>query len=346
MTLPTPNILALALAGLALGACTARESARTSPLAPRYASLDAAFDGGRPAAVPPARAATPVAVLPDWIGRPLRLRERDEPDAFEQVVTLPPAPRGATRENLVLLRMSRTASAALGPAVDGMMLGGRPTEAGIRAELAAAFPDTPMQVVTRSAANAYGPYGLAIGRAPSGARCLYAWQWIADAPVLDPADRAAGPLSLRVRLCRDDMTLEAMAAAVNRLTLVPRYGGTPVADTRPAQPASATRRRGHAHAAAARPRQRTRDAEHDAAPARTAAVEAPAAAQSGAGRRYLGVAEAPLLRPEAARDASYGAATARGSAAGPAPAPQTATLSADLPPEALRGPPPRPPGRP
>ena len=218
-------------------------------------------------------------------------------------------------------------------------------------------------MVTRPAKNTYGPYGLAIGQAPHGARCLYAWQWIEDGPALDPATGAPGPFSLRVRICRDDITLEAMAAAMNQLELVPRFSGTPVPVADTARPGSGiTRRRRLVNAASARPRggagrvsrpavrQASRDDAQDEVPSRpvsTAMRSAPAAreriapiaaAPSPDGRRYLGVSETPAAQPEFARDTAPGPAAMRSAYVGTAPSPQTGALSADLPPEALRGP--------
>lgn len=376
MTLPASKLLVLALAGIALGACTVRDPARTSSIGPRYATLDAMLDG-RASAVPssassdiPARVATPVAVMPAWIGRPLRLRERDEPDAFEQVVSLTLAPRSEARENLILLRLPRTPRAASGEAGAGIAMGGPPSEAGIRAELAAIFPDVPMQVVTRPAKNSYGPYGLAVGRSQRGARCLYAWQWIEDAPALDPTVTAPGPLSLRVRICRDDITLEAMAAAMNQLKLVPRFDGTPFAAVRATRGRSFAPRQTVARARIVRRRRAIwegvprdgRDGMRDENASRVVATEARAtsvarldrapaivATPLPAGRRYLGVAETPAAQPDAARefarDPAPGPTAMRGTFVGAAPPPQTGTLSADLPPEALRGPSARPSGR-
>ena len=172
--------LALALAAGTLGACTptARQAASQGP---RYASLDATFDPR--ASTAPERRASPVAVLPPWIGRPIRLREHDDADRFEQAVSLSLAPRGQTRENLVIVAAPRSREAAERlTGLSAMMA--KPSEAGIRSELEAGFPGIPMQVVTRPASNAYGPYGLAIGHSAAGARCLYAWQWIEEAPAL------------------------------------------------------------------------------------------------------------------------------------------------------------------
>ncbi len=168
--------LALAAVTVALGACTAQERAA----APRFSSLDTAFP-----AASVQRRATPVVVLPAWIGRPVALRERDGAGGFEQAIAFSaPSHRGG-RDDLVLVSSPKEG------ALDAV-LGGKPTEAGIRAELTSAFPGLAMQVVTRPSANAYGPYGLAIGR-NGAARCLYAWQWIAEARFSPAARRRPCP---------------------------------------------------------------------------------------------------------------------------------------------------------
>lgn len=336
MTLTARTSLALVLTALALGACTARDEVRSSAGGARYASLNAMLDGRHDSkrSTVPARSGTPIAVLPNWIGSPVRLQERDAADRFEQAVSLSLAPRGGARENLVLLRMPRAGAGAEAMAGD-LAPGERPTEAGIRAELAAAFPGTVMHVVTRPAANAYGPYGLAVGRTAGGARCLYAWQWISPPPDLDLASRRSGPLSLRVRLCRDDITLDAMAAAVNQIKLVPRYEGTPVTGI-PASRAPEVARR---HA---RPRIAVRPP--DAEPAGTAepAVALPA------GRHYLGVPDVAAAPDDgrALRDAGPGPAALSRAFVGAQPPAQSEAIVADLPPEALRGPVARSAGRP
>ncbi|WP_053082634.1 cellulose biosynthesis protein BcsN, partial [Methylobacterium platani] len=313
-------------AALALGACTAQERA-----ASRYASLDASL----PAAPPQRAEATPVVVLPVWIGRPVALRERDGADGFAQAFTLStPGHRGG-RDDLVLVSSPREPAREAGP-------GGKPTEAGIRAELAGAFPGVAMQVVTRPSANAYGPYGLAIGRA-GPARCLYAWQWIPAAPVREGG--APAPLSLRLRLCRDDLTLEAMAAAVTALRLVPRFAGEPVATAarRPARPPRAA-----TADAAPRPPHRARPVERPGpavVPASGAPSPAPASASSGP--RYLGEAaeHGPAstgpLRSAQGGFAAIGLVTPGIVDAPSGPVAGLPPGAAILPPEATRGPAPR-----
>lgn len=312
--------LAVALAVSPLVACTpaARQVAGQGP---RYASLDATLDPQALSA--PERRASPVAVLPAWIGRPIRLREHDDADRFEQAVSLSLAPRGQTRENVVIVAAPRSREAAARLSGMSAMMA-KPSEAGIRSELEAGFPGIPMQVVTRPASNAYGPYGLAVGHSTGGARCLYAWQWIEEAPSLDAARGAPGPLSVRIRLCRSDITLEAMAAAVNQMRLVPRFEGTPV-DRAAALPHTSRTR--HVRTRQARPAEMAERRAPAALP--HAADEAPAPD----GRRYLGADTAPASRSMPARAAL--ASDMRGRLGGTGP---SAAITADLPPEAYRGP--------
>ncbi|AWN53349.1 cellulose biosynthesis protein BcsN [Methylobacterium sp. 17Sr1-1] len=300
--------LALA-AALALGACTAQERAA----APPFASLDAALPPATVQRRSTPVVVTPVVVLPAWIGRPVALRERDGAGGFEQAITLRPPGARNGHDDLIL---------ASSPKEGGLdaMLGGKPTEAGIRAELAAAFPGMAMQVVTRPSANAYGPYGLAIGRT-GATRCLYAWQWIPEAPLL--AGGAPVPLSLRLRLCRDDVTVEAMAAAVTQLRLVPRFSGEPVATLVRVASRSVLPPAGRVH---------------HLRPAPVATTPAPAPS----GPRYLGEAAERL---PAATGSSGGAMRSVLAGATDAPSPALASLppeAAILPPEATRGPVPRP----
>ena len=340
--IPSAPILAILVAAtLALGACAPQATAPSTG-APRYVSLDAlaAFPGGAGSAAP-ARVATPVAAMPDWIGRPVRLHERDGADAFEQAIALSPSARGDAAGNLIAVAMPRSGEAS--SHVDPAAPMRRPTEAGIRGEIDAAFPGVAMQVVPRPGTNAYGTYGLAIGRGARGAKCLYAWQWIEDAPVVDGAAVASGPVSLRVRLCRDDVTLEAMAAAVNQLRLVPPGRGVPVATAAaspPVQrPRSGVRSTPRPDVTAARRPDIETAAQRQPA-ARAAVTSMTVGASAVPGRRYLGVDGTADSRPS-----SYGAAPGgaglRSVLAGPASgdvAPSSAAVTAQLPPEAYRGP--------
>jgi hypothetical protein len=325
---------------LALGACNARVPTSSS-LTPRYASLDSALDTRTDTFASPLasrsgaeRPASAVVMLPAWIGRPTRLREHDDAETFEQAVSLDSTLRGETQDNRVLVTMPRS-RAALDHLTGGTArVMGKPTEAGIRAELDAAFPGVAMQVVTRPASNSYGPYGLAIGRGRTGARCLYAWQWIAAAPALE-AGGGEAPLSLRVRLCRSNITLEAMAAAVNQLRLVPRFAGSPVAAARMATTRPPVVRHGRPHPV----RVAARRAEP--APYSEVMTDRVPAEQNASGRRYLGTDPTPSGAAGPPVAVPTGANALRSTLAGlggASPVAASGAITADLPPEAYRGP--------
>ncbi len=93
----------------------------------------------------------------------------------------------------------------------------KPTEAGIRAEIEAAFPGRVMSIA-QPRANAFGPYGLAVAAGPNTLRCIFAWQWL-DGRDRVIAERLGGQASWRAHLCRSDVTLDQMAADLDRLEL-------------------------------------------------------------------------------------------------------------------------------
>jgi hypothetical protein len=98
-----------------------------------------------------------------------------------------------------------------------------PDEAQIRAELEREFPDVPMKIAPPAKyRNAYGEFGLAIGRSGDSLRCIYVWQSIDDArPSLADGDRSGdpAPASLRLKLCRSDMTVDQLAEAASRIEI-------------------------------------------------------------------------------------------------------------------------------
>ena len=98
-----------------------------------------------------------------------------------------------------------------------------PDEAEIRAELEREFPDVPMKIAPPAKyRNAYGEFGLAIGRSGDSLRCIYVWQSIDDArPSLADGDRPGdpAPASLRMKLCRSDMTVDQLADAASRVEI-------------------------------------------------------------------------------------------------------------------------------
>ena len=107
---------------------------------------------------------------------------------------------------------------------------GKPSERGIRSEILARFPNTPMNIVTRPMQNAFGTFGLAIGKQSNGTRCIFAWQWIDDirsvgqnrsgfAKMGSLLSGRGAPASIRVRLCHNNTTVDRLASYVEALQL-------------------------------------------------------------------------------------------------------------------------------
>ncbi|MBB4009885.1 cellulose biosynthesis protein BcsN [Allorhizobium taibaishanense] len=88
-----------------------------------------------------------------------------------------------------------------------------PTVAQLARELRAAFPDVVMQPLPANRANAYGPYGLAMGRSSGGSRCVFAWQLI-PANAQDPK-----PHILRLRYCDPQMNETVLSSLMDGLIL-------------------------------------------------------------------------------------------------------------------------------
>lgn len=307
------RLSALALL-LPLAACGENQRAPSAAITSldRYAGLaTGAPSTTTTATFPEARHGGPAIVhVPAWLGR-TRVVARDETDeGWRQRIGFGPDRRDApaSSDEITVTILRSTAPAAADPA--------KPSEAGIRAELAARFPETEMRVVSRPARNGYGPYGLAVGRRPDGAGCLYAWQWI-DGP--SAARLGAGAVSLRVSLCRSRENLDALASAVDHLKLA--FGG----DAAVREPASPRARR------RVRTAQRQETAPVSAyEPSR---VASPAPAESG--RIYLASPPSETASRTTALD-TRAVGPALVSRAGPAMAARTGDV--DLPPEAFRGP--------
>ena len=195
-------------AALALGACTATDptaklSLEESVAAPRLVAL------ANPKETP---SAPLIAVaLPPEAGAVTDAASHTAPGGVLQEVALDGGAAKGVRNGVTLAVPADVRGK--GPA-----LFGKPYEPAIRAELKAYFPGVAMQVMTRASANAYGPYGLALGRAQGDVRCLYAWQWIDEAQTLARV-AIAGPIGTRVRLCRANQSFDDLAATVDRLML-------------------------------------------------------------------------------------------------------------------------------
>jgi hypothetical protein len=83
-----------------------------------------------------------------------------------------------------------------------------------------------MKIVLQPKQNGLGTFGLAVGVRGDGARCIFAWQWVDD--LRDASGSRSGfskmmaksaPASVRVAMCRRDVTLDALASQVESLSL-------------------------------------------------------------------------------------------------------------------------------
>ena len=284
--------VAAAVLMLAAAGCTARDEARSTRSLEAFASSSAAAPAFE--AMPASATSLPVSAallrLPPGTEAAVSVGERREDGRRVQEIALARREGGERNRLLLTLHAGRTAAAE------------RPSEAGIRAELAEVFPGDQPRVLTQPRHNGFGPYGLALVAGPGARRCVYAWQWLdgADARV---RSRLGGDASWRGLICRDDATLDQIAGGFDRLDI----GSASRGESKPAP----VRRAATAHVAARPVAQ---------APIVMPERHQPAPQAAFGGGRYL--APVTALPP--------GAAQAAGQAA---PA-----LDASLPAEAYRGP--------
>ena len=195
---------------LALGACNGAGPSGTSledSMPPRSGDMLALAPSG--GTMPTAA----VVALPDEAGTVASVRGHSYLDGFRQDVLFKASPvRGVENGITILAQTSRQST------LDEKVPLFKPSEAAIRAEIGRAFPHLSMQVVERPASNAYGAYGLAIGRAGGTIHCIYMWQWI-DAGSTGRDVDFTGPASVQVRLCKSDATFDALAAMMDHLSL-------------------------------------------------------------------------------------------------------------------------------
>lgn len=155
----------------------------------------------------------PIAALPEEAGAIASVRSHAYVNGFRQDILLKNNAVHAVPNSLTILaRTSRQAT------LDEATPLFKPSEPTVRAELGKQFPHIGMQVVERPSSNAYGPYGLALGRGTGTVHCLYMWQWI-DENRLPQDSGVSGPVSVRVRLCQANTTFDAMAALIDHLTI-------------------------------------------------------------------------------------------------------------------------------
>ncbi len=199
---------------------------------------------GQPDAPVPSEA---MLLLPPEAGNVVRVRERHFRNGTRQEVIMA---GGVGGENILEVSM-RTSGGDTAPR--GELQIGKPSQRGIATEAQARFPGMTMHVVTRPMSNMFGPFGLAIGRR-GNERCVFAWQWIDDlrasangsrSPLASALSGGGMPASVRVRMCRTNMTLDQMASFMEGLRPVPEaintiarmdrrmVGATGVADAAP-----------------------------------------------------------------------------------------------------------------
>jgi hypothetical protein len=172
-----------------------------------------AFDAGQIATL----------LLPEGAGALVRVKEKHFVNGTRQEIILAPD-KGTYGENVIDVHL-RTAEA--GTRQGNAMTIGPPSEGGIRNEILSRFPDVPMNIVTRPMRNALGPFGVAIGRHPSGSRCVFAWQWVEN---MSASGSGGGNIlkmnalmgrglatSIRIRLCRNDSTVDGLVAQIEGL---------------------------------------------------------------------------------------------------------------------------------
>lgn len=165
-----------------------------------------------------------IMLLPPEAGAVTRIRERHYPNGTRQDIIMA---GGAAGDNVI--EVSVRTQDSVGRSMGGQLLQiGEPSERGVRNEIMSRFPDVRMHIVTRPIRNTFGPVGVAVGRRADGARCVFGWQWIADAREAWPnqsnlnrmgalfSSRSA-PTSVRIRLCRMDGTVDQLVAMVEGL---------------------------------------------------------------------------------------------------------------------------------
>ncbi len=171
-----------------------------------------------------------LAQMPQPGGLVTKVREKSYPNGISQQAILAGEVSGLGENHLeIYVQTGATNGGA------GMLNIGPPSEAGMKREILARYPKVPMRIVTQPRQNSAGVFGLAIGRAANGARCIFAWQWVDDIrrggasqssgfSILGKrfggsTNAGATPASIRVHMCRKDATVDDLAATVEGLTL-------------------------------------------------------------------------------------------------------------------------------
>jgi Cellulose biosynthesis protein BcsN len=202
----------LALFAFPLAAC----SSSSSPEPTLFSSVDTTPVSSVAAVAPFQTSARGLLQMSPEAGPILQVRERDTTNGFHQDLVLAYAKEGHPENRIEVDVITKAKEKGAG----------KPTEAGIRSEILSRYPGIPMKIVLKPKENGLGTFGLAIGVRGDGARCIFAWQWVDD--LRDARASRSGfskmmarsaPASIRVATCRRDMTLDALASAVESLSV-------------------------------------------------------------------------------------------------------------------------------
>lgn len=137
--------------------------------------------------------------------------EQRFPNATEQKIVLRGSGR-STGENYLLVRFFGPVGQT-GRGRDDLR--NRPLAiTDIAEEMREAFPGVALARSAIFVQNDYGPFGYAIGRAPSGDTCIYAWQRIAGTPRPPLIFRSNGTIEHRLRLCEAAASEAALLAVM------------------------------------------------------------------------------------------------------------------------------------
>lgn len=162
-----------------------------------------------------------LASLPDKAGTVVGISEKHYENGIEQTLVL--AGDAATPgENTLLVGVRKRRPENYG--ADRMLELKKPEQRDIAQELRQRFPGIAMRISGRIGRNPYGHFGYASGTGKTGAQCFYAWQWIdgrTGQGSLFGLDRLrqSQDLSLRVRLCRKDLSEDRFVATLEALRL-------------------------------------------------------------------------------------------------------------------------------
>ncbi len=178
--------------------------------------------------------ATPMAQLPPDAGEVVSVLQSRIAGVLSQRIVLR-GDGGAEGENQIEVNVDQ--SDRRPGDVDGPVA--KPTQSMIVNELDAKFPTIDMRLSQTWNRNSFGPFGYAIGHAPRGVTCIYAWQFSAgraprliDDPALvaSAASMPSAPTSVRVRLCRAGVSEEQEVALLRAMQVYPPGSSAPYVD--------------------------------------------------------------------------------------------------------------------